>query len=120
MYTGGRWRLPKPLAPAIGPAETGWQASLINSQRGVRLLGGLLALYSESKIMLNNENIRANIDVVKRLISMREKIYTIQRELNTVREFLDQTADDFMAYMIANGAVEEKNYTADKMEDLSG
>ena len=28
--------------PLKRPAETGWQASLINSKRGVRLLGGLL------------------------------------------------------------------------------
>lgn len=66
------------------------------------------------------EHIRANLEVVKRLISMREKVYTIQRELKAVHEFLDQTADDFMAHLIANGDVEQTDYTGDKMDDLAG
>jgi hypothetical protein len=68
--------------------------------------------------MLNTDT-RADIEVVKRLISMREKIRGIQRELNSVHDFLDQTANDFMEDMIARGAVEAKDYMADKMEDLA-
>lgn len=67
-----------------------------------------------------SEHTRANLEVVKRLISMREKIYMIQRELKAVHDFLDQTADEFMTHLIAHGDVEQTNYTADATDNLAG
>lgn len=68
----------------------------------------------------NTEETRADINVVKDLIAIREKIRGIQQELKVIYSYIDQTADDFMETLIARGSVEVKDYTADKMDDLAG
>lgn len=66
------------------------------------------------------EETRVDINVVKDLIAIREKIRSIQQELKVIYSFVDQTADDFMETLIARGDVEQHNYLGDKNEDLAG
>lgn len=66
------------------------------------------------------EETRADINVVKDLIAIREKIRGIQQELKVIYSFIDQTADDFMETLIARGDVEQHDYLGDKNEDLAG
>jgi hypothetical protein len=52
---------------------------------------------------MSKEETRADINVVKNLIAIREKIRGIQQELKVIYTYVDQTADDFMAHLIKNG-----------------
>lgn len=66
------------------------------------------------------EETQADIRVVKDLISIREKIRSIQQELKVIYSYIDQTADDFMESLIARGTVTAEDCTEDKTEDFVG
>lgn len=51
-------------APPTRAAETGWQASLINSQRGVRLLGGPMSF-----VIFTRRNSKMTLERAAELIS---------------------------------------------------
>ncbi|NDC55377.1 MAG: hypothetical protein EBZ69_00850 [Alphaproteobacteria bacterium] len=68
----------------------------------------------------NTEETRVDLNVVKDLIAIREKIRNIQQELKVIYSYIDQTADDFMESLIARGNVESHDYLGDKNEDLAG
>lgn len=70
--------------------------------------------------MLSKEHVRADIECVKNIIAIRERINSIQQELRNLYKSLDTVANDVMEELIARGAVTAANYVGDNDEDLAG